>query len=129
MMVDCKRRRVLVVDDHAAKRYLAASALKEAGYVTLEAGSGEEALRTIDAQLPDLVVLDGRMPRMSGLELLQRLKADPRSSQIPVVLVSLLFLDEDFASTALTAGAAEVLAAPESIHLVHAVQRVLRAPT
>jgi CheY-like chemotaxis protein len=80
------RTAVLVVDDAEAKRYLLGSWLKRAGYSVLEASTGQEALdRAKDA---DLVLLDVRLPDISGIEVCERIKADPRTAATPVVQVS-----------------------------------------
>jgi serine phosphatase RsbU (regulator of sigma subunit)/CheY-like chemotaxis protein len=77
---------VLVVDDVEAKRYLLGSWLRRAGYSVLEAATGQEALaRAKDA---DLVLLDVRLPDISGIEVCERIKADPRTAATPVVQVS-----------------------------------------
>jgi serine phosphatase RsbU (regulator of sigma subunit)/FixJ family two-component response regulator len=81
-----ERTAVLVVDDIEAKRYLLGSWLRRAGYSVLEAGTGQEALdRARDA---DLILLDIRLPDISGREVCERIKADPRTAATPVVQVS-----------------------------------------
>jgi CheY-like chemotaxis protein len=81
-----ERTAVLVVDDIEAKRYLLGSWLRRAGYSVLEAATGQEALdRAKDA---DLVLLDIRLPDISGIEVCERIKADPRTAATPVVQVS-----------------------------------------
>jgi CheY-like chemotaxis protein len=80
------RTAVLVVDDAEAKRYLLGSWLRRGGYSVLEAATGQEALdRAKDA---DLVLLDVRLPDISGIEVCERIKADPRTAATPVVQVS-----------------------------------------
>ncbi|MEV4454928.1 fused response regulator/phosphatase [Microbispora sp. NPDC049633] len=79
---------VLVVDDVPTKRYILASWLRRAGHRVVEAGGGEEALAVVDALRPDLVVLDVRMPDLSGIEVCEKIKASPRTASIPVIQVS-----------------------------------------
>jgi CheY-like chemotaxis protein len=83
-----ERRTVLVVDDDAAIRALIAELLDEAGYTVLEADSGRQALRLADEQVPSVVLVDHRLPDMSGLDVLERLRTRPASRHIPVIVVS-----------------------------------------
>ena len=79
---------VLVVDDHALDRKLLTAHLTPEGYDVDTAGDGVEAWGKLNAdpERYDVVLLDRTMPRMNGLELLARLKADPRCRTIPVIL-------------------------------------------
>ncbi|WP_169953110.1 fused response regulator/phosphatase [Microbispora sp. H11081] len=79
---------VLVVDDIPTKRYILASWLRRAGHRVVEAGGGEEALAVVDALRPDLVILDVRMPDLGGMEVCEKLKANPLTASIPVIQVS-----------------------------------------
>lgn len=79
---------VLVVEDEADLLFTIALALEFDGYRVLRAASGEEALRTLDEQEPDAVLLDIRLPGIDGWEVLSRLRQHPRFSRIPVVLLS-----------------------------------------
>lgn len=84
-----RTRRILVVDDHADARRLITRILNAHGdYVVREAGSGAEALADTHRTVPDLVVLDLMMPEMDGFELLERLKAQPHTAHVPVVVVT-----------------------------------------
>lgn len=82
------QRTVLVVDDDAAIRTLIAELLDEAGYAVLEADCGRQALRLVHEYGPSVVLVDHSLPDMSGLDLLERLRARPTSRHIPVMLVS-----------------------------------------
>ena len=83
------RKHVLVVDDSATLRRRIGAALGTAGYDVTEAGDGESALALLDAgRRIDLVVSDMSMPRMSGLELVQRMAASASLSAVPVILLS-----------------------------------------
>jgi DNA-binding response OmpR family regulator len=79
---------VLVVDDDASIRTLISELLDDAGYAVLEAGSGGQALRLAHDHTPSVVLVDHRLPDMSGLDLLERLRTRPSSRYIPVMLVS-----------------------------------------
>jgi DNA-binding response OmpR family regulator len=80
--------RILVVEDNEDNRRLLSIYLTREGYEVLEACDGEEGLETTVAELPDLVVSDVQMPRMNGYELCRRLKEDPRTELIPVILIT-----------------------------------------
>lgn len=88
--------RALVVDDAPDIRLLADLVLSMAGFTVSGASSGIEALRILEApELPDIVLLDVQMPELDGWETLSRLRADPRTSELPVVLCTVKGLPED----------------------------------
>jgi len=71
--------KILVVDDSAVMRKLVNRAIRQAGFghaEVVEAGDGEEALRVNYTELPDLILADWNMPKMTGIEMLKRLRAD-----------------------------------------------------
>jgi two-component system chemotaxis response regulator CheY len=82
--------KVLIVDDDVVSRMMLMHMIASAGsHDVLEAEDGEDAWRQLDAGLrPAMLFCDLRMPRLSGMELLARVKADPRFAGLPVVLVS-----------------------------------------
>lgn len=80
---------ILVVDDDPSIRFLLRDILESERYTILEAGNGQAALDAIGSGvLPDIVMTDLMMPVMSGVELIVRLRADPRTATIPIVVVS-----------------------------------------
>jgi CheY-like chemotaxis protein len=80
---------VLVVDDDPGTRSLLRMILEIEGHAVVEAAHGGEALDLIGPNaLPDVVVTDLVMPVLNGLELIERLQAEPRTSTIPIVVVS-----------------------------------------
>ena len=83
-----ERRTVLIVDDDPAIRELIAEILDEAGYTVLEADCGRPALRLAQEHVPTVVLVDQMLPDMSGLDVLERLRAQAASRYIPVLLVS-----------------------------------------
>jgi len=83
-----EQRTVLVVDDDAAIRSLIAELLEEAGYAVLEASCGRQALQLADEHVPAVVLVDQRLPDMSGLDVLERLRTRLPSRHIPVIIVS-----------------------------------------
>lgn len=80
--------RVLVIEDSATQREMIANLLRGSGLTVIEATDGVEALDKIQGNPPDLVVLDIVMPRMNGYEVCRRLKADPKTKNVPVVMCS-----------------------------------------
>ena len=79
---------VLVVEDSVAQREMIIDLLKGNGLQVTVASDGVEALAHIQGALPDLVVLDIVMPRMNGYEVCRRIKSDPVTQNLPVVLCS-----------------------------------------
>ena len=79
---------ILVVDDDAVNASLMAELCEGFGYRTRVVGGGAEALEAVTERRPDLILLDLAMPQVDGFEVLQRLKSDERSADIPVVIVS-----------------------------------------
>lgn len=104
-----RRRTVLVADDSITTRSLLRSVLEGGGYRVRTASDGDEALRIARSEPIDLVVSDVRMPRLDGIGLLQRLRSDPRTSTLPLVLFSGANNDED-KQRGLAAGASAYLA-------------------
>ena len=82
--------KILLVEDSRPIRRENESALHKAGYEVVCAEDGESALRLAREQKPDLVLLDMILPKMSGPEVLRRLKTEPETATIPVVVVSSL---------------------------------------
>ncbi|MFY0526988.1 PAS domain S-box protein [Archangium gephyra] len=110
--------RVLVVDDTEATRYIIVKALRRAGMEVLEASSGQEAL-TAAALKPDVVVLDVRLPDMSGFEVCRRLKHNPDTAALAILYVSALMRDEELEARLFEDGADGYIPQPiEPRHLV-----------
>ncbi len=80
--------KVLVIEDSVTQREMISNLLRGSGLTVIEASDGVEALEKIQGNLPDLVVLDIVMPRMNGYEVCRRLKADPKTQHVPVVMCS-----------------------------------------
>jgi len=85
-----RRGRILVVDDQRANVEMLAELLRSRGYLVDGVFDGEAALQKVAEMKPDLVISDIRMPGMDGYELTQRLRADPATALLPVVLVTSL---------------------------------------
>jgi len=81
-------RRVLIVEDERDIRELIAFTLQLGAIETLEASNGEDGVAKARANRPDLILMDVRMPRMTGFEACKALKADAETKDIPVVFLS-----------------------------------------
>ena len=81
-------RTILVVDDEPNMRFLVRVTLEGAGYEVVEANHGAAALERVQESQPDLVVTDLMMPIMGGRELIDRLRSDPQTASIPVLVLS-----------------------------------------
>ena len=86
---------VLIVDDNPNNLQVLMALLEQAGYKVRPALSGEVALRAIEVSLPDLILLDVRMPGMNGYETCRRLRASEKSRDIPVIFISAMNDMED----------------------------------
>jgi CheY-like chemotaxis protein len=87
--------KVVVADDDRMFRKAAETTLRRQGYSVATAADGEEALQLIRAEQPDIIVLDLIMPKLQGFDVLQILKEDPPTSNIPVIVLSSLAQDQD----------------------------------
>lgn len=86
---------VLIVEDDKFLRELLVRKVESAGFVTLIAVDGKEALKKIKEELPRLVLLDLVLPGIDGFEVLRQVKADPQTSKVPVIILSNLGQRED----------------------------------
>jgi twitching motility two-component system response regulator PilH len=81
-------KKVLVVDDDPDVRLFSVTVLEENGYEPLEAANGEEGLKVIKKEKPELIILDVLMPRQSGIRLYRELKTDKSYKDIPIIILS-----------------------------------------
>jgi CheY-like chemotaxis protein len=79
---------ILVVDDEQPVREFLVELVEEAGHQALQAAHGREALEVVRSEQTDLVLADVMLPVLGGVELCRRLKADPATASIPVILMS-----------------------------------------
>jgi two-component system, cell cycle response regulator DivK len=89
------RRCILVVEDQLDNRLILRDCLGNAGYELLEAENGAEALTMVARQRPDLILMDIQLPVMDGYEATRRLKADPATKSIPIIVVTSYALSGD----------------------------------
>lgn len=89
---------VLVAEDDPDTRFLFRTLLELRGYSVIEAADGEQAVRLAESARPDLILMDGSLPRVSGLEATRRIRRFAHAGRVPIVFVSghaeAVFLDE-----------------------------------
>ena len=88
-------KRILVVEDQADNRRILRDMLGNAGYELIEAESGEEALMAVEAQRPDLILMDIQLPVMDGYEATRRIKSNPALKAVPIIAVTSYALSGD----------------------------------
>lgn len=112
--VALRKFHILVVDDHPDTLTLIVRALAEEKYIVSKASTGAEALRKIDAHLPDLVVLDYKMSGMDGLAVMKTLRARPATERLPVLMLTAM-TDEPSTRAGFDAGVTDYVTKPFSI--------------
>ncbi|MFJ7626169.1 SpoIIE family protein phosphatase [Streptomyces sp. NPDC097595] len=126
---------VLVLDDNETNRYIVGSWLRRAGHTVVEAADGTEGLALLaaapDGELPELAVVDVKLPDMSGFEVCEQIKADPRTASLPVIHVSATAIELSDRTQGLHRGAdaylTEPIAPDELLATVTAALRYARA--
>lgn len=114
-MVADGRKNILVVDDNFDVRRLLKKVLEIAGYDVSEAVDGEDALRSVKGRVPDLILMDIRLPgKLNGLETTGRLKDDARLQRVPIVALTASVLERD-RQQARVAGCSGFIAKPVDI--------------
>ena len=121
------KQKILIVEDNADGRELFALYIRRLGYEVFEAATGLEALDQAHAVHPDLILMDLALPKMPGYEATARLKADPSTRNIPVI-VNTAFHKGPFVESAIAAGAAEILHKPVSLKALEEVVRRYLSP-
>jgi two-component system, cell cycle response regulator DivK len=108
-----KERTVLHIEDNEYNRKIVRQLLSRTSFRLLEAVDGEEGLEVAQRELPDLILMDVQLPKLSGLDATRLLRADPRTANIPLVVVTSFALSGDD-RRAIDAGASAYLAKPYS---------------
>jgi two-component system cell cycle response regulator DivK len=106
-------KRILVVEDQPDNRRILRDLLGNAGYELIEAETGEEALTALEAQRPDLILMDIQLPGMDGYEATRRIRLNPELKSIPIIAVTSYALAGDEAQ-ALAAGCTAYVTKPFS---------------
>ncbi len=79
---------ILIIDDSPTELHLFQNMLEKSGFETLVADSGEEGIRQAEASRPDCILMDVVMPGMNGFQATRKLTHDPRTSNIPVIMIT-----------------------------------------
>ena len=117
--------KILIAEDERDIRELVSLSLQFGGYTVVQAANGAEAVEQAQKELPDLILMDVRMPKMTGYDACRRIKAMPELRDIPVVFVSAKGQESEI-QTGLEAGAEEYILKPFAPdELIKQVQAVL----
>lgn len=120
------RKRILIVEDNSESRELLALILRRSGYDIAEAATGLDAIDQAHATRPDLIIMDLGLPEITGDEATARLKADPSTRHIPVIINTGFHRESSLVKCAIAAGACEVLYKPIALrNLDEALRRLL----
>ena len=104
---------ILYVEDNEFNRKIVRQLLAHTRYRLREAPDGESGVRAAQEELPDLILMDVQLPRMSGLDATRQLRADPRTARVPIIIVTSYALSGD-EQKARDAGATAYIAKPYS---------------
>lgn len=118
-------KKILVVDDSPEVVKAIQNTLHKNGYETSTATNGEQALKAVAAEKPDLIFLDLVLPRIDGWRVCQKLKTDPLYKDIPIVMLSGL-IDEEYGKQGVEAGDAFLGKPIDSEKLIATVKTLLR---
>ncbi len=100
---------ILVVDDEWLNRELIEGLLSVFDYRVLLANSGDAALKLLTRETPNLIVMDVRMPEMDGYTLCQKVKSNPQTAHLPVIMITALELNDEERQKIANAGADDVV--------------------
>ena len=119
-------KKILVIEDHSDLRRLITIYLDRAGYDVLEAETGLAAIERANVTRPDLITMDLGLPDMTGAEAITRIKADPFTKHIPVIVMTAYYTGSPLVESALAAGACEILHKPVALRILEeTVERLL----
>jgi CheY-like chemotaxis protein len=119
--------KILIVEDEAATRETWAEFFENAGYAVVQAGDGQEALEMARQELPSIILLDLRLPKLDGYQVCQRLKADPFTSQTPIIMITAFLTGSSDTVRGIEYGADDYLNKPVDLDVLAArVKMVLR---
>lgn len=106
-------KRILYVEDNEFNRKIVRDLLARTSYRLIEATDGEMGVATAQQEIPDLIIMDIQLPRLSGLDATRKLRADPRTAHIPIIVITSFALSGD-EQKAKDAGASAYLPKPYS---------------
>jgi CheY-like chemotaxis protein len=114
---------ILVIDDEADMRFAVRMLLERSGHSVIEAGNGDDALAKLDEMIPDLVLLDMRLPGMDGIQILQKLRA--KQKDLPIIMVT-GYGNVELAEQAIKLGADHYLSKPfHNKELIEVIRQIL----
>jgi len=120
------KKRILIVEDNADSREMLVLLLRRLGYEVAEAATGLAAIEQTRATRPDLIIMDLGLPGITGDEATARLKADPSTRDIPVIVNTAFNKEAALVERAIAVGAAEILYKPTNLKvLLEVVHRYL----
>ncbi len=123
---NAKKPKILIVDDNIPNLELLQAYLEDSDYDIEQAQDGYQAIEMIDADKPDLVILDVMMPKISGFEVCKKLKNDPKTADLPIIMVTALSEMGDI-ERAIDCGTDDFLSKPVNrIELLTRVKTMLR---
>lgn len=119
------QKRILLVEDNEFNRRIVRDLLTRQPYGLLEAQDGEAGVEAARRELPDLIIMDVQLPKLSGLDATRRIRAEPATAKIPIIVVTSFALSGDD-KKAMDAGASAYLAKPYSPRqLLEAIRKML----
>lgn len=116
----CGTKKILVVEDNADLRDLLTMVIRRLGHEVAIAITGQEAVERASTMRPDLILMDIGLPILNGVEATVRIKGDPATKYIPIVIVSALGMCPDI-KRALEAGAAQFVQKPVTVTEIRAI--------
>ena len=124
-----QRWRVLFVDDDVGIQKLYAKRLEVAGYVVSLATDGEEALKKITAEHPDVVILDIMLPKLNGYEVCAQLKKNPATQAIPIVMLTAKDQPKDHLTGLMLGADVYLTKGGDAIELLEQIKRLVEPPS
>jgi two-component system, cell cycle response regulator DivK len=118
-------RRILVVEDDLLNRMFYLATLEQAGFSVASVSDGAEVMREVERFRPELVIMDINLPNVSGIHLIERLKASPEHRLVPILAIT-AYVGKPEEARIREAGARDYLAKPVSMRqLLSAIERLL----
>ncbi len=108
-------KKILVVDDNLDSRELVIKILKNKGLQLVEAVDGEDAIKKVAAEMPDLILMDISLPKIDGYEVTRRLKSDRAFAAIPIIALTAHAMKGD-REKAMAAGCDDYITKPINVH-------------
>jgi two-component system, OmpR family, alkaline phosphatase synthesis response regulator PhoP len=121
-----KKQTILIIEDDYEIRRLLETVLSKNGFIVSSYETGENALKRIPAIKPSLIILDIQLPKMNGLEFCKKIRSEPATKEIPIIILS-AFSSETYKITGLETGADDFITKPFSVgELLARIKAILR---